>query len=68
MGHETDFKFSGNNAMLLNITRRFRAFLAMIKQSEIKFISVRLRLKSDIFRTAPSTDDDVASTTCIFGF
>ena len=24
--------------------------------------------KSDIFRTAPGTDDDVAMTACIFGF
>ena len=43
-------------------------FLAMSKQSEIMFISLRLRLKKDIFRTAPGTDDDVAITTCIFSF
>ena len=40
----------------------------MSKQSEIMFISVGLRLKSDIFRTAPGTDDDVATATCMFGF
>ena len=51
-----------------NITRRIHAFLAMSKQSEIMFISLRLRLKSDIFRTAPGTDDDVATTTYIFVF
>ena len=51
-----------------NITWRFHALLVMSKQSEIMFISLRLRLKSDIFRTAPGTDDDVATATCIFGF
>ena len=40
----------------------------MSKQSEIMFIYQRLRLKSDIFQTAPGTDDDVATTTGIFGF
>ena len=32
------------------------------------FISLRLLLKSDTFQTAPGTDDDVAMSTCIFGF
>ena len=32
------------------------------------FISEGLRLKSDILRPAPGTDDDVATATCMFGF
>ena len=41
----------------------------MSKQSDIKFIYLRLCLKKrSIFQTAPGTDDDIAMTTCAFDF
>ena len=70
MEHPIDFKFSGSNVKLLKNYKMIPSFSddeQTVRNYVVFFFLTSLK-KSDIFWTAPGTDDNVAMTTCIFGF
>ena len=69
MEHPTDCKFSGSNVTLLKYYKTIPCFSGdeQTVRNYVYFFKTSFK-KSDIFQTAPGTDDDVAMTTCIFGF
>ena len=67
--HQIYFKFSGNNVMLLKyyVTIPWVSGDEQIARNFVYFFKTSFK-KVIFFWTAPGTADDVARTTCIFGF
>ena len=67
--HPIDFKFSGSNVMLLKYYKTISCLSGdeQTVRNNVYFCKTSFK-KVNFFRTAPGTDDDVATTTSIFGF